>query len=128
MAISFNANDVSVTEEHGVQIVALAGGADDDLYLLVQHNDEISPQDRKLGMDTPYIELCNQRWSWYGHIDRFELHRDFIRIQMDRHAANEMKDDGKVEVRFAVTDERFSELQIALQRTFNGQVYFHENF
>jgi hypothetical protein len=130
MAITFDAQEVSITEEFGVHIIALSGATsgDDDLYLMVQYQDSYTSQDVQLGMAEPYIELCGQGWSWYGHIDRFELRRDCVWLQMDTHAASEMKNDGEFEVRFVIGDGQFDELRTALTQAFSKKTCFHENF
>lgn len=130
MTITVDASDVSVSDEDGVLVIALSGpsDSDDDFYLMVQHTDEVTEQDRKLGMVGPYIELCNQGWLWYGHIDRFELRRNFVQVQMDAHVANEMGNDGNFEVRFALNESEFAQLRASLKRAFEGQAYFSEYF
>lgn len=94
----------------------------EDFYLMLQHQDEYDEQDAELGMDQPCIEYCGQGWSWYAHILSFDLHRDHVRVQMDAPAAQEMDNDGLLEVRFDLAQAQLH----ALQRTFVGRSYFHD--
>lgn len=129
MPTGFVANAVSAEEnDEGLLIVTLGAPSveDDDFYLMLQHLDEHDEQDVQLGMDQPYIEYCGQGWSWYGHILSFTLQRDRVDVQMDAHAAQEMDNDGHIEVRFELAEPQFQALRVALQRTFAGRAYFHE--
>jgi hypothetical protein len=129
MPTNFDAHEISVTKELDANVIALNGQSDgdEDIYLVIQYQDEYTDQDIHLGTAQPYIELSDQRWSWYGHIEKFELSRDRIQVQMDRSAALEMKNDGEFEVRFILDDLKFAELRTALECAFHRQAYFHEN-
>jgi hypothetical protein len=117
-----------VTLEHDVLVTALAAPSTDqhDFYLMLQHKQVYDDQDKRLGMDQPYIEFCGQGWSWYGHILSFQLFRDRIQVSMDNKAACEMGNDGLMEVTFAVEDDEFDTLRGALWTTFKGQSCFKE--
>ena len=93
---------------------------------MVQHVDAYDEQDVELGMDQPHIEYCDQGWSWYGNIDRFELLRDRVKVQLSSDAAEHMGNDGLIEVTFALSDAEFAKLRAALARTFQGQPYYLE--
>lgn len=126
MPTRFTATKVSVTEENGVLITALAAPSteEDDFYLMLQHKDSHDEQDIRFGMDKPYIEFCGQGWSWYGHIERFELFRDRVMVEMDSSAALHMKNDGILEVRFDLQQPEFVEVKQAIERTFRNVSYF----
>lgn len=128
MATGFLATKFSVTEEHGVLVTALGAESteDDDFYLMLQHKDHYTEQDRALGMDQPYIEYCGQGWSWYGHIQSFQLHRDCVVVQLDMEAASHMKNDGAINVGFKLDDGEFNQLRQTLRRTFRDRHYFTE--
>ena len=128
MPVGFTATLFSVVVERGVQIISLGAPSvgEDDFYLMLQHKDEHSLQDAKLGMDKPYIDYCGQGWSWYGHIDKFELSHDRVRVRMDTEAAAHMRNDGHIEVRFTLDDDQYAELRSALRRTFNGCGYYRD--
>jgi hypothetical protein len=114
--------------EYHVLVTALAAPSTDqhDFYLMLQHRQVYDDQDKRLGMDKPYIEFCGQGWSWYGHILSFQLFRDRIQVSMDNKAACKMGNDGLMEITFAVGDDEFDTLRGALGTTFKGQSYFKE--
>jgi len=126
MSSGFTATDFGVVEENGVLVTGLGAPSteDRDFYLTLQHKDKHSESDASFGWDKPYIEYCGQGWSWYGHIESFELFRDHVVVQMDSEAAARMQDDGHIEVRFDLGEEEFSKLRRALERTFKGVSYF----
>lgn len=126
MPTGFVATDFAVTQEHGVLVTTLGASStqEEDFYLMLQHKEPYTKQDIKLGMDKPYIEYRGQGWSWYGHILKFELHRDRVRVQMDEEAARHMDNDGAIEVTFSLSDSQFAELRAACQQTFRGCSYF----
>ncbi len=128
MATGFLATKFSVTEERGVLVTALGADSteDDDFYLMLQHKDRYTEQDIELGMDQPYIEYCGQGWSWYGHIQSFQLHRDCVVVQLDMEAASHMKNDGAINVGFKLDNGEFNQLRQALRRTFRDRHYFTE--
>jgi len=128
MPTGFVATEFSVTEEHGVLVIALGAASteEDDFYLMLQHSDHHTEQDARFGMNLPYIEYCGQGWSWYGHIEQFELQRDRVKVQMNSAAASHMGNDGLIEVEFALGESEFSRLRAALERTFRDQAYFVE--
>lgn len=127
MSNSFVATEFAVIEEDGLLITTLGAPSteEDDLYLMLQHKDEYDEQDVEFGMDKPYIEYCGQGWSWYGHILSFTLRPNGINVLMDAEAADRMQSDGRIEVNFNLSSDQFQELRSALQRTFDGQAYFH---
>jgi Immunity protein 10 len=122
------ATQFSVTEEHGVLVAAQGAESseDDDFYLMLQHKDHYTEQDATVGMNQPYIEYCGQGWSWYGHIESFQLHRDRVKVQLDREAASHMRNDGLIVVEFKLGDDKFNQLRQALKRTFRDHKYFTE--
>jgi len=77
-------------------------------------------------MNQPYIEYCGQGWSWYGHIESIQLHRDRVRVQLDSEAASYMRNDGLIVVEFMLNDDKFNQLSQALKRTFCDRKYFTE--
>ena len=128
MPTGFISTEFEVTEENGVLVTVLGAPTidEDDYYLMLQNKKPYTKQDIKLGMNKPYIEYCGQGWSWYGHIDSFELLRNRVRIKMDKEAADRMENDGLIEVDFALDENQFSQLQLALRRTFDECEFYIE--
>jgi hypothetical protein len=126
MAINFRAHVVDTSEESwGIRVFL---SVDDTLaaerYLLTQRKHTFTDEDVRFGMNDVYIETCGQGWSWYGHIESFELFDNRVRVQLDPEAARHIGDDGVVEVSFDLTDEKRSALRVALRRTFAGRACY----
>jgi Immunity protein 10 len=128
VAPAFAATDMSIVEEHGVLITTLSASSIEggDFYLMLQHQDEYTAQDTKLEMNMPYIEYCGQGCSWYGEIEKFELRRESVHIQLSQTAADHMQNGGLLDVAFKLSGPEFETLRTALRRTFSGQPYFAE--
>ena len=123
MAITFHAHVLDISEEDSVTRVILS--VDDTLeaerYLMTQRKHAFSGEDVRFGMNDVYIETCGQGWSWYGHIDAFDLFDNRVRVQLDAEAAHRIGDDGVIEVSFDLTGDERAALRAALRTTFAGQ-------
>ena len=128
MPTGFTATEFSVVCNSGVLVTTLATTSTetDDFYLMLQHKRACDAQDFKFGMHLPYIEYCGQGNSWYGHILLFVLRRDRISVQMDAEAADWLKSDGEIEVKFSLDSAELRELRLAILETFNGYAYFRD--
>ena len=127
MPVGFVATNFNASLENGVWVVVLAAPSteDNDYYLMFQQKQEkYSKQDIKFGWDKPYVEFGGQGWSWYGHMNGVELEREMIRVAMDGEAAEHMKNDGIIEVRFHLSGPEFAQVQSTLQEVFKGVEYF----
>ena len=126
--ISFHASHVAVTREDWGDLVLLS--ADEDLaseqYLMLQAKDCYDDQDVRFGMDDIYIETCGQGWSWYGNIERFELARTRVSVQLSCEAASRMGNDGEVEVTFSLDEIAYAGLRNTLGRIFEGEGYYRD--
>jgi immunity protein 10 of polymorphic toxin system len=125
LMISFHTNHVSVTREDWGELVFF-GDESSEQYLMLQAADSYDDQDVSLGMDDIYIEICGQGWSWYGNIEVFKLRRDRVFVQLSPEAANEMRDDGKVEATFELDKTEYARLRKTLQKIFEGKEYFRD--
>src|SRR5687768_12024024 len=126
MPSRFIATEFSATEHDWGLVTALRAPSTEaeDFYLMLQRKSEWTKQDVRFGMDKPYIEYCGQGWSWYGHIESFELFRNHVLVRMDQAAASHMGNDGIIEVGFQLTEPRFAQLKHAMEGTFHGCNYF----
>jgi hypothetical protein len=128
VAISFHSELVDVSRKNWGWLIVWSVDADlaAERYLMLQRADKPTEQDIRLGMIGVYIEFCGQGRSWYGHIDSFELRRDRVCAQLDAAVAREIRDDGRIETTFDLSDERFAELRRALSQVFVGYDYYKD--
>ena len=126
MPQQFSISASSATREEWGWLVLLGSieQMDGQPYLMVQAAHEFSADDVRLGQDKPYIEINNQGWSWYGHIAKFELHRDRVFVQMDPGARELMQNDGAFTFHFSLPDRAFAELEAVLARIFEGSSFY----
>ena len=128
MPIAFHAAIVSATDEGWGTLVLFS--ADETLeaerYLMIQRAHSYSEQDIRLGVNDVYIETCGQGWSWYGHIESFQLFPDKVTVQLDAEAADRMRDTGAIEATFDLPPEKLAELRAALRRAFFGRCCYSE--
>lgn len=127
MPIIIRCSDVHVSKEDWGCLIAWGDdkGAN-DRYLMLQAADSYDEQDVRLGMDDVYIECCGQGWSWYGHIDSFQLSRNRVDVTLNEAAAKRMSNDGRIAVEFVADDKTYERLRDALRKVFSGCKYFTE--
>ena len=128
MAIVFHADVLDVSHEDWGTVVYLTAGdtLEDERYLMLQRKHRYSDEDVHRGMADVYIETCGQGWSWYGHIESFELAPGGIQVRLDASAAKEMGDDGVIEVTFDFSAERREALRTALREVFADRTQYVE--
>ena len=126
MAITFQTHELDISHKDWGWKVVWGGeqGIAAERYLMLQRAERFTDQDVQFGRADVYIECCGQGWSWFGHILSFELLRDRVHVHLDGVAAKEMHNDGHLEVAFAMSDDRFVELQQALSQIFDGYSYY----
>ena len=128
---SFGATELSIAEGHDFLVTTLRAPStdEDDFYLMAQR--KVSPhsaRDVAWGRAQPYTEWCGQGWSWFGHIESFELSRQSISVWMDSDAAGHMRNDGQLHVSFDLDDlQQYTRLRSALRRTFQGCRFYSES-
>ncbi|GGX06561.1 Imm10 family immunity protein [Undibacterium macrobrachii] len=101
----------------------LVGFADQDaaqIYLMLQRAYEYDEQDRELGMDTYYVEWCNQENSGYGGISQFSLHRNLAELIFDPDVSAELDDLHQISISFKLDENQFESLKQALQKIFEN--------
>jgi hypothetical protein len=129
MSPTFFASQVAASDEEWGHLVLLGSiqEVDGQPYLMFQRSYESSPDDVRLGQDRPYVEIGNQGWSWYGHIESLVLGRDQLTLQMDQEAQNQMQNDGKFIASFNLDRQAFEQLRTKLKQVFESFPGFHEN-
>jgi hypothetical protein len=128
MEHTFHVTRIAATDEEWGRLVLMAQAEEFEQgpYLMLQRSYEDTAEDIRLGQNVPYIEIGNQGCSWYGHVERIDLFRTGVVLQMDAHARNEMDDDGRYEVRFDIGDDQFAELRMKLHQIFDGVDVLHQ--
>lgn len=125
MTISFDATYTDVSKESWGSIVTFAESKNtDDQYLMFQAKDEYDKQDIKLGMNDIYIECCGQGWSWYGHIVSIVLTPKTITVQLDNEAADEMSNNGLIQINLLIEQSEISKLKSEFSNIFSGKCYY----
>jgi len=81
---NFHASCVAVEDMEDFWLVGFADEQYDTReHLTLQRSYEDDEQDVRLGMNTCYVERDGQGQSCYGGIERFELHRDRVKVRFD---------------------------------------------
>ena len=129
MQEEFFAKHVSASDEDWGRLVAFGAieEAGNQPYVMFQGSYEHTEQDIRLGQDKPYIEICDQGWSWYGHMESVVLERKRLVVQMDKVAQAQMQNNGHFVVRFELDEQRFSQLSRKLQQILKGFEGYREN-
>lgn len=121
MTASFHANCVTVEDRDDFWLV---GFADDEFktrdYLLLQRGVEDDEQDLVFGMNTYHVERNDQKWSGYGGIESFELHRDRVKICFSKAGGNRMGSVTEMEITFQTDGDEYARLKDRLGRIFGG--------
>jgi hypothetical protein len=120
MVIRFHAKCVAIEDMDDLWLV---GFADEKFetrqYLMLQRGYEDDEQDVKLGMDTYHVERDDQRWSCYGGIGRFELHRDHVAVRFNREGAERLEAK-RMEITFKIDRSQFQKMVRRLKHIFAG--------
>jgi hypothetical protein len=91
-------------------------------YFLLQRGYELDEQEDKFGFNTYYIEYCDQYQSCYGGIEKILLHKDKIDIDLSVNAANNLKINRKLSIRFNLEEQKYKELKIQLKNIFSMEI------
>ena len=129
MESTFFAERVTASDEEWGRLVLFGSieGMDGSPYLMFQGVYEHFPQDAALGQDKPYVEIGNQGWSWYGHIEQVDLKRGSLSLQMNEEAKSQMQNDGYFSVEFTLDEAAFGQLREKLHQIFENSSVFRSN-
>ncbi|KVF68040.1 hypothetical protein WS75_30065 [Burkholderia sp. FL-7-2-10-S1-D7] len=84
MKFEFAANDVTYTYDDGVHVLGLVDSANEPQdYVILQRGTEFDEQDRKLGQDTYYVEVCADGVAGYGGVKSVSLRAGTLNIELE---------------------------------------------
>nr|WP_249192408.1 Imm10 family immunity protein [Burkholderia cenocepacia] len=84
MKFEFVANDVNYTFEDGIHVLGIVDSTNEPQdYVILQRGTEFDEQDRKLGQDTYYVEVCADGVAGYGGVKSVSLHADTLKIELE---------------------------------------------
>jgi hypothetical protein len=87
MKYEFNANEISYTFENGIHILGIADAKDEAQdFIILQRETEHTEQDKKLGQDTYYIEVCADGAAGYGGVKSIFLSANLLNIEIKEDA------------------------------------------
>lgn len=129
MKSTFFAERVAASDEEWGRLV-LFGSIEEmngSPYLMFQGSYEHSAQDVALGQDKPYVEIGNQGWSWYGHMEHVVLERGRLSLQVSEEAKSQMQNDGHFLVEFTLDEGAFVQLRDKMRQIFANSSVFRSN-
>ena len=96
MSLHFATDTVEIKEtELDVLIVGFYTKA---YYLMIQQSlDEYDEQDVRLGMNTYHIERDDQSYSGYGGVERVNLHRNLLEVELNEPGKGLLCDSVKID-------------------------------
>ena len=87
MKYEFDANEISYTFENGIHILGIADAKDEPQdFIILQRETEYTEQDKELGQDTYYIEICADGVAGYGGIKAILLSANLLNIEIKEDA------------------------------------------
>ncbi|ENX58598.1 MULTISPECIES: Imm10 family immunity protein [Acinetobacter] len=87
MKLEFIANDVNYFFEDGIHILGFADNANEPQeYVIFERSIEFDEQDRKLGQDTYFVEVCADGSAGYGGIRLVSFLAGTLKIEFEEDA------------------------------------------
>ena len=87
MKYEFDANEISYTFENGIHILGIADAKDEPQdFIILQRETEYTEQNKELGQDTYYIEICADGVAGYGGIKAILLSANLLNIEIKEDA------------------------------------------
>jgi hypothetical protein len=96
-------------------------------YFLLQRAYDLDSNNQEIGMNTYYIEYCDQAQSIYGGIDSIVLYRDKVDIKLNEEASNQLKINRNLSIGFTLDDGKYKELELQLKNIFIDDICFSIN-
>jgi len=97
MTYEINGSYISSEDDGYVMIIAFGDDKfDPSRFFMIQGSHEYDEQDRKLGMDTVYLEMSDNLQPGYGYIDSFILNEDRLSIRLKRETSEKLGVDEEV--------------------------------
>jgi hypothetical protein len=93
-------------------------------YFLLQRAYDLDSNNQEIGMNTYYIEYCDQAQSIYGGIDSIVLYRDKVDIKLNEKASNQLKINRNLSIGFTLDDGKYKELELQLKNIFIDDICF----
>lgn len=118
--MQFQATDVFADyDEFQTLIIGFYAESDCPDYFMIQHSDHYTDADKKLGMNTFYIEKNDQSMGCYGGITQIVLDRSKIRIDLNEKSAERLG-ELNIEISFNCADDQFLKLESKILHVFSN--------
>jgi hypothetical protein len=119
MNFEFVANEVTYTFEDGVHVLGLADSASEPQdYVILQRGTEFDEQDKELGQDTYYVEICADGVAGYGGVKFVSLRSDTLNIELED-GARRREELSSIQVHIRADGNR-EDWKVWLQNIFAG--------
>lgn len=90
--------------------VLVVGFYTEENYLMIQQSlDEYDEQDVRLGMNTYHIERDDQSYGGYGGVEKINLSRNAIEVELNQTGKDNLECDG-VQIDFQIDEETYRSL------------------
>jgi len=124
--VKFKAKEIFANyDENGVLVIGFSGNSTDQgrpIYFMIQDSDEYDVQDKRLNMDTYYVEKNEQSMGGYGGVKEIKLDKNRIQFELDQKGKENLKEKN-IEIEFGCSDEEFTNLWKKLNQIFkNGEL------
>lgn len=120
MILSFATDNIEILETD--LNVLIVGFYTEENYLMIQQSlDEYDEQDVRLGMNTYHIERDDQSYGGYGGVERVNLRRDLIEIELNAIGKKNLECDG-VRVDFEIDSDNYRLLTEKLGYVFGNSL------
>ncbi len=109
-------------DENNILIIGFSGEKTErnkHIYFIIQDSDDYDHQDKKLGIDTYYIEKNDQTMSGYGGVKEIRLCKNRIQIDFDQKGIDNLQEIN-IEIEFECNPDEFKNLHKKLNQIFSN--------